>query len=90
MTDGEQGEHDYAVLPEGTPSWKGNHDLGHTGAFETPDGGLAGVVGTKMMKWLLRGDVSEKAWFMGKGAYASGFKNVTYKSIEKIKVMPIR
>ncbi|KAF2825881.1 hypothetical protein CC86DRAFT_250923, partial [Ophiobolus disseminans] len=57
-------ERDYAALPAGTPSWKGNDDQGHLGGFANfPNAGYFGVAGVKYMQWLLRGDAAAGAWF---------------------------
>lgn len=83
------GERDYASLPRGTPSWKGNHQLGHSVAFDEPNAGMPGVVGRHIMQWLLRGDLRAKKWFTGEGPKAVGVDDVEYKNLQAIHVRPI-
>ncbi|WQF81095.1 Putative alpha/Beta hydrolase [Colletotrichum destructivum] len=86
----DNGERDYSVIPAGTPAWKGNHELGHSAAFDAPNGGIPAVVGTKILEWVLRGDESAKAWFTGDGAKTAGVLNVVFKDLDGIKVTPIQ
>ncbi|KAI9148224.1 putative secreted lipase [Paramyrothecium foliicola] len=84
-------ERDYASLPANTPSWKGNHALGHSAGFYPANtGGIPGVVGRYMLQWLLRGDSSAKRWFTGSGPAQIGVHDVEYQNLEKIKVSPIK
>ncbi|GKT70677.1 hypothetical protein ColTof4_03100 [Colletotrichum tofieldiae] len=85
-----QGERDYSLLPAGTPAWKGNHELGHSAAFDAPNGGIPATVGTQILKWVLRGDESAKAWFAGDAAKAAGVKDVVFKDLDSIEVAPIQ
>ncbi|TDZ30198.1 Lipase 1 [Colletotrichum spinosum] len=57
------GERDYSLLPAGTPAWKGNHALGHSAAFDAPNGGIPAIVGSHILEWILRGNASAKDWF---------------------------
>ncbi|GJC81534.1 hypothetical protein ColLi_04372 [Colletotrichum liriopes] len=84
------GERDYSLLPAGTPAWKGNHELGHSAAFDAPNGGIPATVGTQILKWVLRGDESAKAWFAGDAAKAAGVKDVVFKDLDNIEVTPIQ
>ncbi|KAL4912971.1 hypothetical protein BDW62DRAFT_214576 [Aspergillus aurantiobrunneus] len=83
------GELDYANLPETTPKWKGNHDLGHSAAFDVPFAGIPGVAGSKILQWVLRGDESAKSWFVSNEAKQAGFVNVTSQHLDQVKVAPI-
>ncbi|KAL5372792.1 hypothetical protein DPSP01_013207 [Paraphaeosphaeria sporulosa] len=84
------GERDYVDLPKGTPAWKANHALGHGAAFDVPNAGIPGIVGSKIVQWVLRGDAKAKKWFTGEGAYSVGITDVEYKSLDRIKVAPIQ
>ncbi|KAL4733649.1 hypothetical protein BDV11DRAFT_210046 [Aspergillus similis] len=84
------GERDYAELPNITPAWKGSHTLGHSAAFDLPNAGIAGVTARKILQWILRGDASVKRWFVGAAPYQAGYVNVTYQSLNRIQVTPIR
>ncbi|KAL5336895.1 hypothetical protein BJX70DRAFT_400235 [Aspergillus crustosus] len=84
------GNLDYTNLPDTTPAWKGSHSLGHSEAFDVPYAGIPGVTGRKILQWILRGDKSAKKWFVGDGAYATGYVNVTSQSLKKIHVTPIQ
>ncbi|KAL0930158.1 cellulose-binding family II [Colletotrichum truncatum] len=83
------GERDYTTLPAGTPAWKANHDLGHSVAFDAPNGGIPAMVGTQIMRWMLRGDASAKDWFTGDNPKTIGIKDVVYKDLDSITVAPI-
>ena len=66
-TNGSEGERDYATIRPGIPARKGNHELGHSEAFNAPNAGIAGLAGRHLMPWLLRGDVKSKLWFTDGG-----------------------
>lgn len=83
------GERDYVSLPHGTPAWKGNHELGHSVAFDAPNAGIAGIVGRHIMQWMLRGDTRAKKWFVGDGPRTIGVSDVEYKSLRSVRVTPI-
>ncbi|KAK1635521.1 hypothetical protein BDP81DRAFT_490192 [Colletotrichum phormii] len=83
------GERDYSVLPNATSAWKGNHELGHSAAFDALNGGIPAIVGSKILQWVLRGDESAKAWFSGDGPSSIGIKDVVYKNLDSIEVTPI-
>ncbi|KAH8749243.1 hypothetical protein F5883DRAFT_609008 [Diaporthe sp. PMI_573] len=83
------GERDYADLPATTPSWKGNHALGHSAAFDVPDGGIPGIVGSQIMQWILRGNQSAKAWFTDGSPKAIGVNDVAFRNLDLIEVIPI-
>ncbi|ETS83077.1 hypothetical protein PFICI_04953 [Pestalotiopsis fici W106-1] len=83
------GERDYADLPAETPKWKGNHALGHSAAFDYPNAGIAGVAGSHLAQWVLRGNETAKEWFTGPGANETGFQDVVYENLDAIKVTPI-
>jgi hypothetical protein len=83
------GERDYVSLPRGTPAWKGNHGLGHSVAFDEVDAGIPGIVGRRILEWVLRGDERAKRWFVGDGPGAIGVDDAEYKSLKGIKVTPI-
>jgi hypothetical protein len=84
------GELDYTNLPRGTPAWKGNHQLGHSVAFDVPNAGIPGIVGRHIVQWMLRGDAKAKRWFVGDGPSEVGVDDVECKGLEGIKVTPIQ
>jgi hypothetical protein len=84
------GELDYANLPHRTPAWKGNHQLGHSVAFDVPNAGIPGIAGRHIMQWMLRGDARAKRWFVGDGPSEIGVDDVEYKSLKGIRVTPIQ
>ncbi|KAG8162925.1 hypothetical protein KVR01_007403 [Diaporthe batatas] len=84
-----QGARDYADLPATTPSWKGNHALGHSAAFDQPNGGIPGIVGSQIMQWVLRGNQSAKAWLTDGSPMTVGVNDVTFKNLDSIVTTPI-
>ncbi|KAK4228732.1 hypothetical protein QBC38DRAFT_361268 [Podospora fimiseda] len=83
------GERDYSYLPAGTPSWKGNLDVGHGGTYGDRDGGKFGVAAVAYFDWLLRGNAQASAFFIeGTQARQAGWK-VEHKNLQNIKVTPI-
>ncbi|KAL3478544.1 hypothetical protein BJX99DRAFT_256440 [Aspergillus californicus] len=86
----DNGERDYADLPDTTPAWKGNHNLGHSAAFDVPNAGIPGIAGRKILQWILRGDRSVKSWFTSNAPLGVGFVNVTSQSLDRVKVTPIQ
>ncbi|KAL4883829.1 hypothetical protein BJY04DRAFT_216164 [Aspergillus karnatakaensis] len=83
------GNRDYEALPDTTPAWKGSHELGHSEAFDVPFAGIPGVTGRKILQWILRGDKSARKWFVDEQAHQAGYVNVTYQSLESVRVTPI-
>ncbi|TDZ14146.1 putative secreted lipase [Colletotrichum orbiculare MAFF 240422] len=83
------GERDYSLLPAGTPAWKGNHALGHSAAFDAPNGGIPAIVGSHILEWILRGNASAKDWFTGDGPESIGVIDVVSKDLDSIQVTPI-
>lgn len=83
------GERDYASLPAGTPAWKGNHELGHSDAFDAPNSGIPGIVGRRILQWMLRGDKQAEKWFVGDGPRTIGVNDVEYKNLRAVRVPPI-
>lgn len=49
------GERDYASLPAGTPSWKGNLNVGHGGTYNDVNGGKFAVAGTRYARLHMEG-----------------------------------
>jgi hypothetical protein len=84
------GELDYANLPQGTPAWKGNHQLGHSVAFDVPDAGIPSIVGRHILQWILRGDAKARRWFVDDGPSNIGVDDVEHKSLRGVKVTPIQ
>jgi hypothetical protein len=84
------GELDYDNLPKGTPAWKGNHQLGHSVAFDVLNAGIPGIVGRHILQWILRGDAKAKRWFVGDGPSSIDIDDVEYKGLDGIKVTPIQ
>ncbi|KAF2017898.1 hypothetical protein BU24DRAFT_407864 [Aaosphaeria arxii CBS 175.79] len=82
------GERDYTNLPSNTPAWKANHALGHSAAFDAPNGGIPAIVGTHIMKWLLRGDVTARKWFTSEAPKKIGITDITYQNLDRVKVTP--
>jgi hypothetical protein len=78
------------VLKSTTPSWIGNHALGHSGSFDKPNGGAAGVAAVKYMQWLLRGNQTAREWFANGDALAAGFVDQKWQNLEAIDVKPIQ
>ncbi|KAH7120902.1 hypothetical protein B0J11DRAFT_589718 [Dendryphion nanum] len=83
------GERDYTVLPKSTPSWIGNHALGHGADFNKANAGLIGVAGTRYMQWLLRGNTTAAAWFTNGDALKAGFVDQKSQNLGAIDVKPI-
>ncbi|CAI4216046.1 unnamed protein product [Parascedosporium putredinis] len=77
-------EVDYAALPEGTPAWKAQHPLGHSGGFGGPDGSIGAVAGKHMLQ-----EPNAKDWFTGEGSTNDGFYDVVHKNLDSINVKPI-
>ena len=88
MMDVRQGERDYSLLPAGTPSWKGNLDVGHQGTYWETDGGKFGVAAVKFFDWVLRGNATAASFFTGEEAKQSGWK-VESKNLAGITAVPI-
>lgn len=86
---GIKGERDYSDLPATTPAFLGNHDKGHSAAFDELNAGVAGIAGTHLMQWLLRGNVTAKAWFTEDGWNSTGFVDAVYQNLDSITVTPI-
>ncbi|KAK3995046.1 hypothetical protein QBC44DRAFT_390324 [Cladorrhinum sp. PSN332] len=83
------GERDYKLLPAGTPSWKGNLDVGHGGTYSDKDGGKFGVAAVAYFDWLLRGNAKASSFFTdGTEAKNAGWK-VESKNLGAIKVAPL-
>lgn len=75
---------DYSNLPKTTPAFVGNHDKGHSAAFDDLNAGIIGNAGTQLLRWLLRGDETGKAWFTMGGWKTSGFVSASYQNLDKI------
>ncbi|POS70249.1 hypothetical protein DHEL01_v211359 [Diaporthe helianthi] len=84
-----KGERDYDDLPATTPTWKGNHALGHSAAFDAPNGGIPGIVGSQIMQWILRGNQSARAWLTDDSPKTVGVNDVAFKNLDSIEVTPI-
>ncbi|PGH18243.1 hypothetical protein AJ79_00582 [Helicocarpus griseus UAMH5409] len=82
------GERDYTLLPEGTPTWKGNLPVGHGGTFSDPDAGKFGVAAVNYLLWTLKGDTTAAEFFTGQGAEGDGW-SVESKNLEAIEVAPL-
>jgi len=76
-------EQDYRLLAGGIPSWKGNLNVGHGGTYQDPEGGKFGTAAVNWVKWVLRRDVSGRAFFTEGGAQRDGW-SVESKSLERI------
>jgi len=57
--------------------------------FGDPDGGGIANGAIQLAQWLLRGNQSAAAWFIGAGAKEDGFTDVVHRNLEKINVTPI-
>ncbi|KAF9878443.1 carboxylesterase [Colletotrichum karsti] len=82
------GERDYTLIPAGTPAWKGNHALGHSAAFDAPNGGIPAQVGAQILEWMLRGNESAKSFFTGDAPKAIGVNDVVFKDLNNVKADP--
>ncbi|CAO2655433.1 Nn.00g104970.m01.CDS01 [Neocucurbitaria sp. VM-36] len=82
------GERDYAALPVGTPSWKGNLNVGHRGTYNDTNGGKFAIGATKYFDWVLRGNTTAGQYFLNGNAESDGFATAM-KSLENIIVTPI-
>jgi hypothetical protein len=82
------GQRDYGLLPAGTPAWKGNLPVGHSGTYKKDNAGEFGVAAVRFFTWLLRGDEKSAEFFTGDGAKAAGW-SVEKKSLDAIKVTPL-
>ena len=76
------------MLAAGTPSWKGNPNVGHYGTFREPDAGKFGIAGARFFEWVLRGNATAASFFTGQGARLAGW-SVESKSLGGIQVTPI-
>ncbi|KAL2257834.1 hypothetical protein VTK26DRAFT_9113 [Humicola hyalothermophila] len=85
----QNGERDYDLLAEGTPSWKGNLDVGHDGTYWEPDAGRFGVAAVRFVQWLLRGNETAAEFFTGGQEAAAAGWEVESKNLEAITVTPI-
>ncbi|KAI0196346.1 hypothetical protein F4808DRAFT_439808 [Astrocystis sublimbata] len=79
----ENGERDFDNLPENTPAWKGNLDVGHGGTLFDANGGLFGKAGLNWLEWIFRNDEEAKAYFQG-GYSADGWKVETH-ALDKLE-----
>jgi hypothetical protein len=84
----QNGERDYAAMPEGVPKWKGNLNVGHGGTYTEANGGKFGVIGAHWVQWIMRGNVSAAEYLTGSGAKNDGW-SVVSADLDKIKVTPI-
>ena len=82
-----QAEDDVKVIPQGTPTWKGNLPVGHTATFAETNAGRFGEAGVYLAQWLLRGNQFASTWFTS-GAEAEGW-SVVHHDLDKIQVFPI-
>jgi hypothetical protein len=87
---GHKGERDYRLLPQGTPSWKGNLNVGHDGTYWVSDGigGKFAAAAIKFLDWVLKGNTTSAAFFTGQEARQQGW-NVESKYLENIKATPL-
>jgi len=84
------GERDFTLLPVGTPSWKGNLAVGHSGTYKEKNAGKFGVAAVRFVQWLLRGE-EEAAGFFNKevGEAETAGWEVERKNLGKIEVSPL-
>lgn len=76
------------MLTAGTPSWKGNLDVGHGGTYRETDAGKFGVAAVHFFDWVLRGNAEAASFFTGGGAEEAGWV-VESKDLDAINVTPI-
>ncbi|KAK4193128.1 hypothetical protein QBC35DRAFT_547287 [Podospora australis] len=85
----ENGERDYRVLPQGTPSWKGNLDVGHGGTYSQPNGGKFGVAAVRFFQWTLRGNATASQFFTNDAEATQAGWQVEKKNLNGVQVTPL-
>ncbi|KAI1810683.1 hypothetical protein GGS20DRAFT_162918 [Poronia punctata] len=73
----ENGERDFHALPDGTPSWKGNLNVGHGGTLFDANGGLFGKAGLNWLEWIFRGS-EDAASYLNGGYQSDGWEVETH------------
>lgn len=81
LTFHEQGERDYAALPDDLPSWKGNLNVGHGGTYGEPNGGLFAEAVANWMLWQFKGDAEAEAYFDDGAANFNGWDDAVSQNI---------
>ncbi|RPA77371.1 hypothetical protein BJ508DRAFT_319099 [Ascobolus immersus RN42] len=77
-------EQDYRLVPGNVASWKGNLNVGHGGTYQDNEGGKFGWAAVNWVKWVLRQDVSGRAFFTEGGAQRDGWQ-VESKRLDLIR-----
>ncbi|KAM0721372.1 hypothetical protein Q7P37_002296 [Cladosporium fusiforme] len=83
----ENGERDYAALPESLTAWKGNlNSVGHGGTYGEANGGLFAEAAANWMLWLYKGDAEAGAYFADGAAASSGWSDAVSQNIDGLSV----
>ncbi|KAK4172397.1 hypothetical protein QBC36DRAFT_197073 [Triangularia setosa] len=84
-----QGERDYQLLPQSTPTWKGNLDVGHGGTYGDQNGGKFGVAAVRYYQWTLRGNATAASFFTNNQEANQDGWSVESRSLGNLRVSPI-
>lgn len=84
-----QAERDYKAMPAGIPKWKGQLPVGHGGTYTQANGGKFGIIGSRWVQWIMRGNTTASQYLTGSGAKDAGW-TVEYASLDNLKVTPIQ
>ncbi|KAK8079356.1 hypothetical protein PG997_007174 [Apiospora hydei] len=69
------GERDYHALT-GVPKWIGNFNVGHSGTYRQPNGGVFGVAAVQWLQWVLQKNATASLFFTAGGAQAANWTEV--------------
>ncbi|KAK4646422.1 hypothetical protein QC761_210330 [Podospora bellae-mahoneyi] len=85
----DQGERDYRLLPQSTPTWKGNLNVGHGGTYGDQNGGKFGVAAVRYYQWVLRGNATAANFFTNNQEASRDGWSVESRSLGNLRVNPI-
>ncbi|KAK0739898.1 hypothetical protein B0T21DRAFT_437200 [Apiosordaria backusii] len=85
----QQGERDYRLLPQSTPTWKGNLNVGHGGTYGDQNGGKFGVAAVRFYQWTLRGNATAANFFTNNQEANQDGWSVESRSLGNLRVNPI-
>ncbi|KAK4171783.1 hypothetical protein QBC36DRAFT_365217 [Triangularia setosa] len=83
------GERDYRLLPQSTPTWKGNLNVGHGGTYGDQNGGKFGVAAVRYYQWALRGNATAANFFTNNQEANRDGWSVESRSLGNLRVNPI-
>lgn len=83
------GERDYRLLPQSTPTWKGNLNVGHGGTYGDQNGGKFGVAAVRYYQWVLRGNATAANFFTNNQEASRDGWSVESRSLGNLRVNPI-